>query len=208
MVNLNSPEYLSKVTAKIIDYLRCINPVPSVEMTEIPQGLSGMNDEMESRRDDEDEDDNPDVRNTTYRLDKHIEHPNELESDSDDDFANLAYNIRRQAQSNGRRNRTDVDNPTGSSSPSEMAPPPVRGITGIGEDTGVVDTEDIATVDAVSGDNVSALEEIVEPHSEAAELAIAPPASPSQVENLEENHSSPVQINRKETDQGDTEMMD
>jgi hypothetical protein len=66
MVNLNSPEYLSKVTAKIIDYLRNINPVPSVEMTDVPPGLLGMNDEMESRLDDEDEDENPDLRNTTY----------------------------------------------------------------------------------------------------------------------------------------------
>jgi hypothetical protein len=47
----------------------------------------------------------------------------------------------------------------GSSSLSEMAPPSVSGINGVVEDTELIDAEDITTVDAVSGDNVSALED-------------------------------------------------
>lgn len=111
MPNHNSPEYLQHILGKVVEHLRCINPCPSVQMTDIPEGL-GMNDDMESAMDDEDQDDNPDVRTTTYRFDKKVENSTELyESDNDDEeFGDAAYNLqmkRLAKRKAGERNRTD-----------------------------------------------------------------------------------------------------
>lgn len=88
MENSNSREYLEKITAAVIDNLRNTAPVPSVQMQDVPRKpFGGMTDEDEAELDDFDEDENPDVRMTEHRWDKHVENPAEFDASDDDDMA-------------------------------------------------------------------------------------------------------------------------
>eukprot|EP00128_Syssomonas_multiformis_P015866 Colp12_sorted_trinity150504_noHs@8113 len=74
MENQNTPQYLEKVKAKLIDSLRHIAGAPSVQMHEVPRDES----------DSEDEEDNPDERISVRQSDTHIACDEEF-SDSEDE---------------------------------------------------------------------------------------------------------------------------
>lgn len=70
--NLNSREYLDKITTKILENLKQVTFAPSVQMSDIPRQSMGMTDEEEAELNDLDEDENKDVCSTPYRKDKMI----------------------------------------------------------------------------------------------------------------------------------------
>lgn len=86
MENANSPEYLDKIKAQVIDNLKKTAHVPSVQMQDVPrQALGGMTDEEEAELDDLDEDQNKDVRVTQRQWEKKVERDEEFEeSDTED----------------------------------------------------------------------------------------------------------------------------
>ncbi|KAH8887117.1 hypothetical protein GQ53DRAFT_693448 [Thozetella sp. PMI_491] len=92
MDNANSNEYLEKITTQLVDNLRHSNPVPSVQMQDVPrQPLGGLTDEEEAALDDLDEDEHPDERTTQRRLDKSVAKRNEFEDSDDEDEASVQY---------------------------------------------------------------------------------------------------------------------
>ncbi|KAL6068514.1 Histone deacetylase [Balamuthia mandrillaris] len=76
MENLNDPKYLEKMKIRLIDNLRNIQGAPGVAMTEVPPDTY-----FES---DDEDDENPDERNSELDRDRRIAHEAEL-SDSDDE---------------------------------------------------------------------------------------------------------------------------
>ncbi len=83
--NLNSREYLNKITTKILENLKQVTFAPSVQMSDIPRQSMGMTDEEEAELNDLDEDENKDVRSTQYRNDKMISKGDGYVSDSEDE---------------------------------------------------------------------------------------------------------------------------
>jgi histone deacetylase 1/2 len=81
--NRNSREYLDKITTKILENLKQVAFVPSVQMSDIPRQSMGMTDEEEAELNDLDEDENKDVRMTQFRKDKMIASDDGYVSDSD-----------------------------------------------------------------------------------------------------------------------------
>ena len=111
MDNANSQDYLQKIKIQVIENLRQTTFAPSVQITDVPRDLEGMNDEADAEMDDLDEDENQDSRYTKRRWDKYVEKDGEL-SDSEDEEENEANGVRRQP--NGpkrRRNMMDFQNP-------------------------------------------------------------------------------------------------
>ncbi|KAL5612321.1 hypothetical protein BROUX41_000144 [Berkeleyomyces rouxiae] len=86
MDNANSPEYLDKIKAAVIDNLRHTAPAPSVQMQDVPrQPLGGMTDEEEAELDDLNEDLHKDSRMTQREWEKKVANEAEFEPDSDDE---------------------------------------------------------------------------------------------------------------------------
>jgi histone deacetylase 1/2 len=103
MENANSPEYLQKILSQVIDNLRNTQFAPSVQKTEIPPPLDGMDDEADAELDDLDEDENKDVRWTERRWDQNVEKDGELsESDDDEEAGNAGV------RKNGRPRRRNI----------------------------------------------------------------------------------------------------
>ena len=85
MENANSPEYLEKIKAAVMENLRHTAPAPSVQMQDIPPSFGAMTDEEEAELDDLNEDMNKDVRITQHAADKRIAHGAEFEESDDED---------------------------------------------------------------------------------------------------------------------------
>jgi histone deacetylase 1/2 len=81
--NLNSREYLEKITTKILENLKQVTFAPSVQMFDIPRQPFGMTDAEEAELNDLDEDKNQDIRNTQHRMDKMIAKDDGYVSDSE-----------------------------------------------------------------------------------------------------------------------------
>ncbi|KAF5023123.1 hypothetical protein F66182_4818 [Fusarium sp. NRRL 66182] len=114
MDNSNSREYLEKITSAVIDNLRQTGPAPSVQMQDVPRKpFGGMTDEEEAELDDLDEDENPDVRMTEHRWDKHVENDAEFEASDDDEMARAHGATRRNDNKRSftdyRKGEMDVD---------------------------------------------------------------------------------------------------
>lgn len=110
MDNANSPEYLNKIKASVIENLSRTKFGPSVQMTNIPPDIEGLDDEADAVLDDLDEDDNKDARHTQRRWDKYVEKDGEL-SESDDDDENAKNGVLKQPGALRRRNIMDYQNP-------------------------------------------------------------------------------------------------
>ena len=91
MENANSMEYLEKIKNTVIENLRRSQPVPSVQMQDIPRASFGLTDEEEAALDDLDDDTHPDQRLTQRRLDKAVARSNEYDDSDDEDMAEQEY---------------------------------------------------------------------------------------------------------------------
>ncbi|KAF6805496.1 histone deacetylase rpd3 [Colletotrichum musicola] len=96
MENSNSYEYLEKIKAAVIENLRHTQPVPSVQMQDVPrQPLpGGMTDEEEAELNDLDEDEHTDERMTQRRWEQRTNNEADFE-DSDDEDMEQANGITR-----------------------------------------------------------------------------------------------------------------
>ncbi|KAF2138321.1 uncharacterized protein K452DRAFT_328863 [Aplosporella prunicola CBS 121167] len=112
MDNANSPEYLEKIRAQVVENLKRTAFAPSVQMTDVPRSpmMPGMDEEAEDEMNDLDEDENPDVRYTQHRWDKRVEKDGEL-SESEDEAENERQGVRKQPGRRKRMNITDFPNP-------------------------------------------------------------------------------------------------
>lgn len=109
MANENSEKYLQKVVRTIVERLRNLTAVPSVQSQAIVDGPT-EDDGMEDARDDEDQDLNPDVRDTLYRRDKRVDHPDEMmDGDDDEDLLEQGYHIMRNVSRARERHRMNRD---------------------------------------------------------------------------------------------------
>jgi len=110
MDNANSPEYLNKIKNSVIENLSRTKFAPSVQMTDVPRDIEGMDDEADAEMDDLDEDDNKDTRFTQRRWDKYVEKDGEL-SDSENEEENQRNGIVNPRPGKRRRNIMDYQNP-------------------------------------------------------------------------------------------------
>lgn len=105
MENANSKEYLKKITEQVIENLKKISFVPSVQATEIPRTtIVGGTEDDENAANDMDEDENKDVRVTKRELDARITRDDEFEESGDEKEAANAYGVRRQGPAVGISN--------------------------------------------------------------------------------------------------------
>jgi histone deacetylase 1/2 len=109
MDNANTPEYLAKIRNSVIENLSRTKFGPSVQMTNVPGDIVGMDDEADAEMDDLDEDENKDTRYTQRRWDQRIEKDGEL-SDSDDEDENARNGIVKQPGVRKRMNIMDYQN--------------------------------------------------------------------------------------------------
>lgn len=110
MDNANTPEYLAKIRNSVIENLSRTKFGPSVQMTNVPGDIVGMDDEADAEMDDLDQDENPDARYTQRRWDQRIEKDGEL-SDSEDEEGNARNGIVKQPGVRKRMNIMDYQNP-------------------------------------------------------------------------------------------------
>lgn len=108
MDNANSAEYLEKIKNQVIENIRRTMHKPSVQMTDVPPDMQGMDDEADAIFDDEDEDENMDSRYTRRRWDKYTEKDGEL-SESEDEEGNERNGVRTTRQAR-KRNIMDYQN--------------------------------------------------------------------------------------------------
>jgi len=73
--NQNSRQYLEMLKQRALEHLRQLQGAPSVQMQEIPPDLWAANDDDEA---------NPDVRESTKSKDQHVEVDNEFYDDDND----------------------------------------------------------------------------------------------------------------------------
>lgn len=107
MANENSEKYLQKVVRTVVERLKNLAAVPSVQSQVIVNGPTA-DDAMEDARNDEDQDLNPDLRDTLYRRDKRVDHPDEImDGDDDEDLLEQGYNIMRNVSRDRERNHMD-----------------------------------------------------------------------------------------------------
>lgn len=109
MDNANSPEYLNKIKNSVIENLSRTKFAPSVQMTDVPGNIEGMDDEADAELDDLDEDENQDTRYTQRRWDKYVEKDGEL-SDSENEDENQRNGIVNARPGKRRRNMMDYQN--------------------------------------------------------------------------------------------------
>jgi histone deacetylase 1/2 len=110
MDNANTPEYLAKIRNSVIENLSRTKFGPSVQMTNVPGDIVGMDDEADAEMDDQDQDENPDSRYTQRRWDQRIEKDGEL-SESEDEEENSRNGIVKQPGVRKRMNIMDYQNP-------------------------------------------------------------------------------------------------
>lgn len=110
MDNANSPEYLNKIKNSVIENLSRTKFAPSVQMTDVPRDIEGMDDEADAELDDLDEDENKDSRFTQRRWDKYVEKDGEL-SESENEEENQRNGIVNPRSGKRRRNIMDYQNP-------------------------------------------------------------------------------------------------
>ncbi|KKA30586.1 hypothetical protein TD95_001092 [Thielaviopsis punctulata] len=109
MDNANSPEYLDKIKAAVIDNLRHTAPAPSVQMQDVPrQPLGGMTDEEEAELDDLNEEMHKDSRMTQREWEKKVANEAEFEPDSDDE--EMAHSIGGRRPNGSKRPFNDFRN--------------------------------------------------------------------------------------------------
>ena len=108
MDNANSAEYLEKIKNQVIENIRRTMHKPSVQTTDVPPDMPGMDDEADAILDDEDEDENMESRYTRRRWDKYTEKDGEL-SESEDEEGNERNGVRRTRQTR-KRNIMDYQN--------------------------------------------------------------------------------------------------
>lgn len=109
MDNANTPEYLNKIKNSVIENLSRTKFGPSVQMTNVPGDIEGMDDEADAELDDLDEDENKDTRYTQRRWDMHVEKDGEL-SESEDESENKRNGVLRQPGQRKRMNIMDYQN--------------------------------------------------------------------------------------------------
>jgi histone deacetylase 1/2 len=124
MDNANSPEYLEKIKAQVLENLkRTTQHAPSVQMHDVPREPLGMHnsgpegepetfDEREDREDDEEADleSSKDKRYTQRLWDKKTERDDEFEQSDDEEIAQ-ANGVRRQPGLPRRRGIMEYNNP-------------------------------------------------------------------------------------------------
>lgn len=110
MDNANTPEYLTKIKNSVIENLSRTKFGPSVQMTNVPGDIDGMDDEADAELNDLDEDENKDTRYTQRRWDMHMEKDGEL-SESEDESENKRNGVLRQPGQRKRMNIMDYQNP-------------------------------------------------------------------------------------------------
>jgi histone deacetylase 1/2 len=120
MENANSLEYLHKIRQQVIENLSRTAFAPSVQLTDVPPTMEGMDDEADAVLDDLDEDENRDTRWSERRWDKHVEREGEL-SDSDDEAEASKAGVRRQPGATSRRNIMDYQNAAAADEDAEIA---------------------------------------------------------------------------------------
>ncbi|KAH8817110.1 histone deacetylase RPD3 [Xylogone sp. PMI_703] len=108
-INANSSDYLNKITASILENLKNVDFVPSVQMMDIPRATLGMDDEADAESDDNDEDENKDVRYTQHRRDKLVIHDDGLVSDSEEEDDD--YKEEKRPRKRFRRNTANYQSP-------------------------------------------------------------------------------------------------
>ena len=155
MDNANSLEYLQKIKVQVIENLKRTTFNPSVQMTDVPRDMEGMNDEADAELDDLDEDENPDTRYTKRGWDKYVEKDGEL-SESEDEAENEANGVRKQPESKRRRNIMDYQNPAAAADDNEVVSRAtsarggrVNGVNGTRHSSGI--KADESEVDASEG---------------------------------------------------------
>jgi len=109
MDNANTPEYLTKIKNSVIENLSRTKFGPSVQMTNVPNDIEGMDDEADAELDDLDEDENKDTRYTQRRWETHVDKDGEL-SESEDESTNKRNGILRQPGQRKRMNIMDYQN--------------------------------------------------------------------------------------------------
>ena len=109
MENANTAEYLEKIKNQVVENIRRTMHKPSVQMTDVPSDLPGMDDEADGFLDDLDDDEHPDDRYTRRRWDKYTEKDGEL-SESEDDEALERNGVRRNPRAPRKRNIMDYRN--------------------------------------------------------------------------------------------------
>ncbi|KFY18321.1 hypothetical protein V493_08720 [Pseudogymnoascus sp. VKM F-4281 (FW-2241)] len=91
--NLNTVQVLEANKIRIFENLRSIVGPPSIQMQDVPRSSLAFwaQPEAEGAREDADENDYPDVRDTTYRRDRQIQKEGELSDSDGEDDTNSAY---------------------------------------------------------------------------------------------------------------------
>lgn len=119
MDNLNTEEYLAKVSRSVIENIKHTTP-PSVQMTDVPREslLNGMDSDAEDEAADLDADQNPDVRDTELRQDKAITRNDEFD-DSDEELEPDNGNSRVSRRPREKSRITDFVNPYGEPGPED-----------------------------------------------------------------------------------------
>ena len=107
MDNANTAEYLEKIKNQVIDNIRRTMHKPSVQMTDIPSDIHGMDDEADAIMNDEDEEMNTDTRHSARQWDLQTEKDGEL-SDSEDENAKRQNGVKKTRSS--RRNIMNYQN--------------------------------------------------------------------------------------------------
>lgn len=155
MDNANSREYLDKIRIQVIENLRRSASAPSVQMTDVPRDIEGLDEEAEAMMDDLDEDENADRRHTQRSRDRFIRKDNEF-SDSEDEEMDEANGIRRQPGKLKRKNRMDYRNLNqfGDSGLDSGAASPMGG-SSVPDEDGDLALEDADAADAADGETPS-----------------------------------------------------
>ncbi|KFY13202.1 hypothetical protein V492_03426 [Pseudogymnoascus sp. VKM F-4246] len=106
--NLNTVQTLEANKIRIFENLRSIAGPPSVEIQDVPRSSLAfwVDPEVEGARRDEDEDDYPDVRYTTYRRDRQVHRDEDLSDSYDEEGINDAYVMPIRRQNDSPRNST------------------------------------------------------------------------------------------------------
>lgn len=141
MDNANTPEYLTKIKNSVIENLSRTKFGPSVQMTNVPNDIEGMDDEADAELDDLDEDENKDTRYTQRRWETHVDKDGEL-SESEDESTNKRNGILRQPGQRKRMNIMDYQNAD--------AVPDIE--SGVGTPVSASMNGDAAVVAAVNGE--------------------------------------------------------
>ncbi|KAI9834143.1 MAG: histone deacetylase [Phylliscum demangeonii] len=125
MENSNSKDYLEKIKVQVIENLRRTAFAPSVQMTDVPRDMPGMDDETDAILDDADEDDNKDIRHTKRGWDKYIARDDEL-SDSEDEGDADEVHPRGRDGASKRRNFADHRKPDDAAASDSGATTPIH----------------------------------------------------------------------------------